>query len=901
VLKKNGKLCIVHDLQPLNKVSIRDAGMLPIVDDFVEGFAGRQCYTVFDLYWGFDARKMDPESRDMTAFMTPLGLLRITSMPTGYTNSPAEFQKCMVFILHDEIPHIANIFIDDLPIKGPKSRYPEKDGRSAVLYENPGIRKFIWEHAQDVHRIMHKVGSSGATFSALKVQCCRQTALIVGQTCSPQGRIPDSKKVSAILDWPPLTTPQEVRRFLGLCGTVRIWIKNYSAIIRPLTELYRQNQDFLWNPRRVQAFSLIKNLVANAPALRPIDYESEEPVILSVDSSKEAAGMILAQNDEEGRRRPARYGSVPMSERESRYSQPKLELFGLYRALRHWRLYIIGAKKLIVEVDAKYIQGLLNNPDLQPDAAVNRWIQGILLFHFALIHVPATRFQGPDALSRRGKAEHEEAESDDDSWLDDVALFMEISSKLEKLPYDAQTLPSCMLSRTGQERQLKDIHKFLSTLEAPVFPNSRTHRRFIQQATRYMIHEGKFMRRNGKRNPLVVVMEPINRLKILTKCHEELGHPGIQSMWDALKIRFYWPKLHNDVEHHVASCHKCQVRSTKKMEISPTISAPVTLFQTVYIDIMMMPEVRGLRMIVAARDDLSGTCEAKALATKTAEDLATFFWENIYCRYGCPRKVITDNGPEVKAGFRRLMKRMGVPHVRISPYNKHANGVVEQGHYTLREAIVKSCGGNIDLWPEKLAIALLADRVTVSRVTGFSAYQLLHGTDPVLPFDLTEATFLVTGFRSGMTTEELLTLRIRQLSKHERDITKAIETLRKSRFRSKQHFEKRFWKKLQKEEYKKGELVLVRNVGLETEVGTGKKTEDRYFGPYEVDRKNHGGAYILKELDGTVFRNNPTAAFRLLPYITRHHWFMRHGWLNEEEDSDSDDTDEELFESSEED
>jgi hypothetical protein len=55
VLKKNGKLRIVHDLQPLNKVTIRDAGNLPVVDDFVEGFAGRQCYTVFDLFWGFDA------------------------------------------------------------------------------------------------------------------------------------------------------------------------------------------------------------------------------------------------------------------------------------------------------------------------------------------------------------------------------------------------------------------------------------------------------------------------------------------------------------------------------------------------------------------------------------------------------------------------------------------------------------------------------------------------------------------------------------------------------------------------------------------------------------------------------------------------------------------------------
>jgi hypothetical protein len=70
------------------------------------------------------------------------------------------------------------------------------------------------------------------------------------------------------------------------------------------------------------------------------------PVILLVDSSQEAAGMILSQIDEHGQRRPACYGSVPMSEGESRYSQPKLQLFGLYCALRHWRLHIIGVKNL---------------------------------------------------------------------------------------------------------------------------------------------------------------------------------------------------------------------------------------------------------------------------------------------------------------------------------------------------------------------------------------------------------------------------------------------------------------------------------------------------------------------------------------------------------------------------
>jgi hypothetical protein len=112
------------------------------------------------------------DSRDLTAFATPLGLLRLTCMPMGYTNSPAEFQKCMVFILRDEIPTVANIFIDDLPIKGSATIYPDKNGDAETLKENPGIRRFVWEHAVDVNRVMHRIKQAGATFSTKKMQIC---------------------------------------------------------------------------------------------------------------------------------------------------------------------------------------------------------------------------------------------------------------------------------------------------------------------------------------------------------------------------------------------------------------------------------------------------------------------------------------------------------------------------------------------------------------------------------------------------------------------------------------------------------------------------------------------------------------------------------------------------------
>jgi hypothetical protein len=75
--------------------------------------------------------------------------------------------------------------------------------------------------------------------------------------------------------------------------------------------------------------------------------------------------------------------------------------------------------------------------------------------------------------------------------------------------------------------------------------------------------------------------------------------------------------------------------------------------------------------------------------------------------------------------------------------------VVEKGHFILREALVKMCdkddNGQTKNWHKHVDAVTFADRVTISGVTGFSPYYLLHGVHPVLPFDLFEATLLVEG------------------------------------------------------------------------------------------------------------------------------------------------------------
>jgi len=80
-------------------------------------------------------------------------------------------------------------------------------------------------------------------------------------------------------------------------------------------------------------------------------------------------------------------------------SQPKRELFGLLRALEAASYWLLGAGKLIVEMDAKYLSGMLKNPGMGPNATINGWIDKILMFHFKLQHVQGKTFAA-DGLSR---------------------------------------------------------------------------------------------------------------------------------------------------------------------------------------------------------------------------------------------------------------------------------------------------------------------------------------------------------------------------------------------------------------------------------------------------------------------------------------------------------------------
>ena len=141
-----------------------------------------------------------------------------------------------------------------------------------------------------------------------------------------------------------------------------------------------------------------------------------------------------------------------------------------------------------------------------------------------------------------------------------------------------------------------------------------------------------------------------------------------------------------------------------------------------------------------------------------------------------------------------------------------------------------------------------------------------------------------------MTDVELMMARIRQIAKMPEDVARARDTLVKSRFRSKEAFEKKFGQRIQRVSYNAGEYVLIRDKKLEKTVSINRKVQDRYMGPFRVVQETRGKAYVLEELNGNVLCTS-VAAFRLMPYIKREHL---DGWAKlveawDEDQSESED------------
>ncbi|KAK1677324.1 hypothetical protein QYE76_038172 [Lolium multiflorum] len=167
-------------------------------------------------------------------------------MPFGLCNAPATFQRCMSAIFH-------------------------------------GFCESIVERCEETNLVLNWE----------KCHFMVNEGIVLGHKISERGIEVDRAKVEAIEKMPYPRDVKGIRSVLGHAGFYRRFIKDFSKISKPLTNLLQKDVPFVFDDDCKEAFETLKKALTTAPVVEPPDWNL--PFEIMCDASDFAVGAVLGQ------------------------------------------------------------------------------------------------------------------------------------------------------------------------------------------------------------------------------------------------------------------------------------------------------------------------------------------------------------------------------------------------------------------------------------------------------------------------------------------------------------------------------------------------------------------------------------------------------------------------------
>jgi len=156
---------------------------------------------------------------------------------------------------------------------------------------------------------------------------------------------------------------------------------------------------------------------------------------------------------------------------------------------------------------------------------------------------------------------------------------------------------------------------------------------------------------------------------------------------------------------------------------------------------MHLPKSGGFKYLVQGPCSLTNYVKFWSLHKESSAALSNWIFEDVLCRWGGLNEIVTDNGPPFVKAVNYLAKKYHIHHIRISGYNSYANGIVERPHFDYDRPSNKAVDGDQAKWSRVVYSIFWADRITIQCCMGCSPYFAVTRAHPILPLDITEATF----------------------------------------------------------------------------------------------------------------------------------------------------------------
>uniref|UniRef100_A0A2N9I4D7 Reverse transcriptase n=1 Tax=Fagus sylvatica TaxID=28930 RepID=A0A2N9I4D7_FAGSY len=771
VPKKDGTWRMCVDCRAINNITVKYRHPIPRLDDMLDELHGSCIFTKIDLKSGYHQIRMKEGDEWKTAFKTKYGLYEWLVMPFGLTNAPSTFMRLMNHALRAFLGRFVVVYFDDI-----------------LVYS-----KSLDEHIDHLHCVLTVLRKEKLYANLKKCSFCLDKVVFLGFVVGAKGIAVDEEKVKAIKEWPTPKSITEVRSFHGLASFYRRFVKDFSTLAAPLTEIVKKSVGFKWGSEQDRAFIEIKERLCGAPLLALPDFSKTFEI--ECDASGIGIGAVLMQE-----KRPIAYFSEKLNGAALNYPTYDKELYALVRALETWQHYL-WPKEFVIHTDHESLKHLKGQGKLNRRHA--QWMEFIETFPYVIKYKQGKENIVADALSRR------------------YALISTLNAKLLGFEYVKELYVND-----------DDFASVFAACEKAAF--------------------GKFYRLDGylfRENRLCVPNSSMREL-LVREAHGGglMGHFGVRKTLDVLHEHFFWPKMKRDVERVCSRCVTC--RQAKSRVLPHGLYTPLPVPSAPWVDISMdfvlgLPRSRkGRDSIFVVVDRFSKMAHfISCHKTDDATHIADLFFREIVRLHGVPRSIVSDRDVKFLSYFWKVLwGKLGTKLLFSTTCHPQTDGQTEVVNRTLSTLLRTIIQKNLKNWEDCLPFIEFAYNRSVHSTTDFSPFEIVYGFNPLTPLDLLPLPVNERTSLDGQKKAEM--------------VKKLHESVRQHIEKKNEQYANKANKGRRQVIFEPGDWVWVHMRKERFPARRRSKLHPRGDGPFQVLERINDNAYKL-DLPGDDSRSNP--------------------------------------------